>query len=157
MSPVTRASKASKGRGAGRAPVRYSDDLPAGHWIKRQLPSGTSLRPYCEDSAVSLIVSLAATAVAEAGMSRADLAARLGTTRSNVSQILNGSRNMTVKTLGAILWACGLQVNGLATRATADDSCEGSGLRATPKKRSSLASAASKRQRKAEKRAVRNG
>ncbi|MCG5516377.1 MULTISPECIES: helix-turn-helix domain-containing protein [unclassified Ectothiorhodospira] len=41
----------------------------------------------------------------EAGVNKADLAARMGTTRGYVSQILSGSRNMTLRTLSDICFA----------------------------------------------------
>jgi len=39
----------------------------------------------------------------EAGVSRADLAARMGTTKSNITQILDGSRNMTIRTVSDVM------------------------------------------------------
>ncbi len=39
----------------------------------------------------------------EAGISRSDLAARMGTTKSNITQILDGSRNMTIRTLSDVM------------------------------------------------------
>lgn len=41
------------------------------------------------------------------GVSRAELAARLGTTKSHVTQILAGSRNLTLRTLSDIYVALG--------------------------------------------------
>ncbi|MCG5514335.1 helix-turn-helix domain-containing protein [Ectothiorhodospira shaposhnikovii] len=43
----------------------------------------------------------------EAGVNKADLAARMGTTRGYISQILSGSRNMTLRTLADICFALG--------------------------------------------------
>ncbi len=98
--------------------VRTSSDLAANHWMARQLPPDTSLRGYCEDRAVSLVTRAVADAIDRSGLTRSDVARALGTTRSYVSQVLNGSTNMTVKTLGAVLWACGRQVNELCTDTT---------------------------------------
>jgi transcriptional regulator with XRE-family HTH domain len=52
-------------------------------------------------------------AIENAGVSRAELAEVLGTSRPYVSQVLNGSTNATLKTLGALLWASGTQIAGL--------------------------------------------
>ena len=60
-------------------------------------------------------------AMDEAKISRAEMAVLLGTSRSNVSQLLDGSRNMTAKTLAGLLWACGRQVRGLHTEEIGHD------------------------------------
>lgn len=93
--------------------VRTRDDLPLGHWLARQLPPGTSLRTYAEERAIMTLTRQVLDAVEEAGLTRAEIASLLGTSRSFVSQVLNGSANMTLKTLGALLWATGRQVDGL--------------------------------------------
>jgi predicted XRE-type DNA-binding protein len=93
--------------------VRFSDDLPRRHWIARQLLPGTSLRSYAEEGAISHLVSFAAAAIDACGMTRKEVAELLGTTKGNVSQLLNGSRNMTVKSFGALLWACGWEVDAI--------------------------------------------
>jgi transcriptional regulator with XRE-family HTH domain len=43
----------------------------------------------------------------EAGVSRAELAARLGTSKSHVTQLLAGNRNFTIRTLSDVLVALG--------------------------------------------------
>lgn len=45
-----------------------------------------------------------------AGATRADLAERLGTTRGYVTQVLNGSRNMTLRTLADLAFVLGQRV-----------------------------------------------
>ena len=40
-------------------------------------------------------------------LSRAELARRIGTSRANITQLLSGSRNLTVRTLSDLAWACG--------------------------------------------------
>lgn len=95
--------------------IRTTDDLPAHHWMARQLPKGCSLRGYAEDRAVSELTKAVQDALDAAGLSRAEVADCLGTSRSYISQVLNGSANMTLKTLGALLWVSGRQVSGLAT------------------------------------------
>jgi predicted XRE-type DNA-binding protein len=97
--------------------VRTSSDLKPEHWMARQLPPGTSLRGYAEDRAISALTRVVQEAIDNAGLSRADVARVLGTTKSYISQVLNGSTNMTLKTLGALLWATGRQVAELRTEA----------------------------------------
>lgn len=96
-------------------PVRTTDDLPREHWIARQLPPGTSLRAFAEDEAISVLTSAAQEAIEKAGLTRAEVARALGTTKSYVSQVLNGSANMTLRTLGALFWAAGRQVRRVST------------------------------------------
>jgi len=93
--------------------VRYREDLPAGHWLARQLPKGASLRTYAEERSIISLTTSIQTAIEASGLSRAEIAAVLGCSRAFVSQILNGSSNMTLKTLGALLWAIGQQVQSL--------------------------------------------
>lgn len=95
--------------------VHTSDDLPQNHWMARQLPPGTSLRAYAEDQAISVLISAVQDAINDAKISRAEIARLLGTTKSYVSQVLNGSPNLTVKSLGALLWAAGREVSELRT------------------------------------------
>jgi transcriptional regulator with XRE-family HTH domain len=46
----------------------------------------------------------------EAGVSKTELAARLGTTKSHVTQLLAGNRNFTIRTLSDVLVALGSRV-----------------------------------------------
>jgi transcriptional regulator with XRE-family HTH domain len=48
-------------------------------------------------------------AMKDANVSRADLADRLGTTRGYVSQLLDGSRNMTLRTLSDLAFSLGMR------------------------------------------------
>ena len=95
--------------------VRTRDDLPPGHWLRRQLPAGASLRTYAEERAIINLTRFVNQAAEASDLSRAELANLLGTSRSFVSQVLNGSANMTLKTFGALLWAVGQQVSGVKT------------------------------------------
>lgn len=97
-------------------PIHTSDDLAHEHWLARQLPQGTSLRGYTEDRAISILTRAVQDAIDDAGISRSEVARLLGTTKSYVSQVLNGSTNMTLKTLGALLWAAGRQVSDLRSQ-----------------------------------------
>jgi len=50
-----------------------------------------------------------------ADLNQSALAKRLGRTRGHVSKILNGAHNMTLYTLGDMLWACDAEVRHLET------------------------------------------
>lgn len=43
------------------------------------------------------------------GVSRSELARRLNTSRSNITQLLNGDRNMTLATLENVMMALGVE------------------------------------------------
>ena len=47
----------------------------------------------------------------EQDVSRAELANRLGTSRAHITQVLSGSRNMTLRTVSDVGWALGLRVS----------------------------------------------
>jgi transcriptional regulator with XRE-family HTH domain len=73
------------------------------------------LRTYAEERAIINLTRFVNQAAEASDLSRAELANLLGTSRSFVSQVLNGSANMTLKTFGALLWAVGQQVSGVKT------------------------------------------
>lgn len=95
--------------------IRLVGDLPEDHWLRSQLDADDSLREYAEERAVLEITGVLYEAMERAGLTQSDIAVQLGTSRSFVSQVLSGSRNMTLKTMGAFLWACGLRVEQLVT------------------------------------------
>jgi transcriptional regulator with XRE-family HTH domain len=43
----------------------------------------------------------------EADCSKADVARKLGTSRSHITQVFSGSRNATLSTVADLAWACG--------------------------------------------------
>ena len=96
--------------------ILFSDELPRDHWLARQLPGHISLREYAEERAILAAARIAETAMNDAHVSRGMLAERLGASKAFVSQILNGSRNMTMRTLGSILWACGQELQDVFVR-----------------------------------------
>lgn len=55
------------------------------------------------------------------GVSKADLAKKIGSSKSHVSQLLNGSRNMTVHTLSDLAYALGRKWNIKAVALDAAD------------------------------------
>lgn len=61
-------------------------------------------------------------AMEESGVSKVALAERLGTSKGNVTQLLSGSRNMTVRTLADIAMALGYKVSVRLERPTLETS-----------------------------------
>ncbi|MFP4105100.1 MAG: helix-turn-helix domain-containing protein [Phycisphaerae bacterium] len=70
-------------------------------------------RLYEEEGAVMDASLVVTRLMEEQGVSQKELAERLGTSRSSVSQLLNGSRNMTIRTMAKLLYELGhrLEVN----------------------------------------------
>lgn len=81
-----------------------------------RLPSPEEQRLYARDMCMLSVTGDVIAALEEAGMSRAELAERVGRTKGFVSQVLSGSRNMTLGTLSDMLWAVGKEVRGLTLR-----------------------------------------
>ena len=78
-----------------------------------------------EESALAAAQSTIQNAVSKTGISRAEMARRMGRDRSFVSRILNGSHNLTIKTMARSLAVCGLRfasnrshLNGIGPRRT---------------------------------------
>ena len=88
---------------------RANDSCPAGDFLDRQTASPEARRLYEQERLILWTTEAVAEAMAELGMTRAQLAEALGTSRANVTQLLSGSRNMTLRTLAAVAHACELR------------------------------------------------
>lgn len=75
-------------------------------WVDRQTASPEARRMYEQERLILWTTEAVAEAMAERDMTRAQLAEVLGTSRANVTQLLSGSRNMTLRTLAAVAHAC---------------------------------------------------
>lgn len=78
-------------------------------WINRQTRTPEARRRYEEERLVLWTAEVVAEAMAEAGLTRAAVAEALGISRANVTQLLSGSRNMTLRSLAALAHACGMR------------------------------------------------
>lgn len=78
-------------------------------WIKRQTESPEARKRYEEERLILWTTETIWQAMDDRGLTRAELAERLGTSRSNITQLLSGSRNMTLRSLAALAHACGLR------------------------------------------------
>ncbi|WP_419163978.1 helix-turn-helix domain-containing protein [Candidatus Palauibacter sp.] len=76
-------------------------------WVERQTATPEARRLYEEERLILWTTEAIAEAMARRGLTRAGVAAILGTSRPNVTQLLSGSRNMTLRTLAALAHACG--------------------------------------------------
>ena len=78
-------------------------------WITRQTKDPEFRRFYEEERLILWATEEIAAAMVDQGISRADIAEKIGTSRANVTQLLSGSRNMTLRSLARLAHACGLR------------------------------------------------
>lgn len=78
-----------------------------GSWFKE---TPESVRLVAEETALLEASELVTACLDEREVSRSTLAERLGVSRSEVTQRLNGKRNLTVRTLGAMLHELGYRL-----------------------------------------------
>ncbi|WP_052697817.1 helix-turn-helix domain-containing protein [Luteibacter yeojuensis] len=76
-------------------------------WVARQEATEEDRRAYERERLILWTTEAVAELMASTGMSRADLARRLGTTRAQVTQLLSGARTLTLGNLADIAWALG--------------------------------------------------
>jgi len=76
-----------------------SDDL-----LHKELKSEEFARVFAQEKLIEDATELIASAMQEQNVSKAQLAERLGTSRSHITQLLRGSRNMTLRTLADIMF-----------------------------------------------------
>ncbi len=79
-------------------------------WIERQTRTPEARRQYEEERLILWTTEAICEAMEERGLNRAAIAGKLGTSRANVTQLLSGSRNMTLRSLAGLAHACGMRV-----------------------------------------------
>jgi transcriptional regulator with XRE-family HTH domain len=72
------------------------------HWASQDEGSA---KLYAQEVLIAQATEEVWKAMEEANISKAELAKRMGVTKGHISQILNGSRNMTLRTLADICFA----------------------------------------------------
>lgn len=63
-----------------------------------------------EESALAFAQATIQNAMDESGVSRAEMARRMGRNRAFISRILSGSHNLTVRTMAKAMAACGFEI-----------------------------------------------
>ncbi|MYA33648.1 MAG: helix-turn-helix transcriptional regulator [Gemmatimonadales bacterium] len=81
------------------------------NWVGRQTATPQARRLYEEERLILWATEAIAETMEKQGRTRAAVADALGTSRPNVTQLLGGSRNMTLRTLAALAHACGMRVS----------------------------------------------
>lgn len=94
-----------------------SGSLIAGHpktrqinWLAEHFPSAEEQRDYAREKCIEAVTATLDRALESANLSQVALAEKLGKSKGQVSRILSGAHNMTLRTLGDVLWACNLEV-----------------------------------------------
>ena len=79
-------------------------------WLYEALKEPEARRVFEEERLVLIATNAIIEAMQKQTITRAQLADRLGTSRAHITQLLSGSRNMTLRTLADITWALGKRV-----------------------------------------------
>src|SRR5829696_7295121 len=81
-------------------------------WLREHVPDAEGQRLYAQEAAVVAASEAVAAAIEGAGLTRSEVASRIGKSKQHVTKALSG-RNVTMHTLADLLWACGFEVRGL--------------------------------------------
>jgi len=76
-------------------------------WVSRQSASDDARRLYEEERLIVHVFEHLSDTLEHAEMTKADLARVLGSSRAHVTQLFNGQRNVTLRTIADLAWACG--------------------------------------------------
>lgn len=79
-------------------------------WMARLTDTLEKRRSFEQELAVFNATELLSGVMEERGMTKADLARLLGTSRANVTNMLSGRRNLTVRTLADVAAVLGVRV-----------------------------------------------
>ncbi len=80
------------------------------NWLGKALPDPADQREYIRHRLVIAMGEAIAEAMEQKGLRRVDIAKRLGVGKSFISQVLGGRRNVTLRTLASIMWACDMDL-----------------------------------------------
>jgi len=86
------------------------------NWLARHAPTSEEQRAYAQERCLAAGTEAIAQSMEVAGLNRAQLAERLGKNPGYITRVLNGTHNMTLRTLGDMLWACDMEVRDLDVR-----------------------------------------
>jgi len=68
-------------------------------WVEKYVEDPWSMRAYQQERAIYEVTELLESLMADLGITRAELAKRLGKTRGWVTQLLDGDANKTIRTM----------------------------------------------------------
>lgn len=76
-------------------------------WTARQEQSAETRREYERERLMLWTLDSIAELMANNGLTKADIARKLETSRSHLTQVFSGARNATLGTVSDLAWACG--------------------------------------------------
>lgn len=76
-------------------------------WVARQDSCAADRRDYERERLQAWVADFISEMMDSAGVSKSELASRLGVSRAHVTQALSGSRNVTLSTIADFAWALG--------------------------------------------------
>lgn len=76
-------------------------------WAARQEQSAETRREYERERLMLWTLDSIAELMADSGLTKADVARKIKTSRSHLTQVFSGSRNATLGTISDLAWACG--------------------------------------------------
>lgn len=82
-------------------------NTPNEQWAERQECSEEARREFERERLMVWTLDSLAELMEDTGISRADLARKLGTSRAHITQVFAGTRNATLSTVADLAWACG--------------------------------------------------
>lgn len=80
-------------------------------WLDAQIDSPKMARLDAEEGLILSACEQLLRSLREAEVSKSEIAKRIGVSPAHITQTLNGSRNMTLRTFAAIAWAVGHRVD----------------------------------------------
>lgn len=95
------------------AAVAYQTPMREVNWLAEHFPEPAQQREYAREKCVEAVAARLDHLMEQAQISQAALAEKLGKSPSQISKILSGAHNMTLHTLGDVLWACGRELQSL--------------------------------------------
>jgi hypothetical protein len=79
-------------------------------WLEKNLPNPDDQREYARDRCIVAFTEALGEIMVQSDLSRTALAEKLGKSPSQISRLLNGGQNMTLRTVADVLWACDMEV-----------------------------------------------
>lgn len=83
--------------------------VPNHEWTERQECTDEARRDYECERLIAWTLDAIAERMEAQGITKADMARKLGCSRAHVTQVMSGSRNATLRTIAEFAWACGLR------------------------------------------------
>lgn len=80
-------------------------------WVAQQVESLDDRVLFEEERAVFVATELLSKIMEDRGLSKADLARLIGTSRANITTLLSGQRNMTIRTFARLAARLGVRID----------------------------------------------